>query len=190
MHGMQFKIALQGITPPIWRRIVVPENYSFWDLHVAIQDSFGWTDTHLHVFKISRGLEIGIPDRYEMVDGNKFKPGWEVKIQKHFHTIGTKIKYEYDFGDGWVHEVELEKMIEDETKAPQCIDGKRACPPEDCGGIPGYAEFCETMRKKKGEAYKEMVEWFGGDYDAEYFDPSPVKFDKPKKRLKMILNSL
>ncbi|MCX6138803.1 MAG: plasmid pRiA4b ORF-3 family protein [Ignavibacteriales bacterium] len=90
----------------------------------------------------------------------------------------------------WVHEVEFEKVIEGEIKAPKCIDGKRACPPEDCGGIPGYVEFRKTMKKKKGEAYNEMMEWFGGDYDAEYFDPSLVKFDKPKKRLKMILDSL
>ena len=189
MRGMQFKITLQGIKPPIWRRIIVPDNYSFWDLHVAIQDSFGWTDHHLHVFLINGNLEIGIPDPNDEMDGGKIcEPGWEIMIKEHFDEIGTKINYTYDFGDCWDHGVEFEKRIEEEIKAPQCIGGKRACPPEDCGGIPGYADFCKIMKKKKGEQYKEMREWFGGDYDPVHFDPSTVIFDKPKKRLRRMLD--
>jgi hypothetical protein len=187
MKGMQFKIKLQDIEPPIWRQIIVPENYSFWDLHVAIQDAFGWQDCHLHAFKLNKRNEylIGLPSP----DGDNFvktKPGWEIKINKEINKIGQKIGYEYDFGDGWEHEIEFEKYIDQEIKKPKCIDGARACPPEDCGGIGGYENFCDIMKKKKGNEYKEMKEWYGNDYDPEEFDPSKIKFDNPKKRFEMM----
>ena len=187
MKGMQFKIKLQDIEPSIWRQIIVPENYSFWDLHVAIQDAFGWQDCHLHAFKLNKRNEylIGLPSP----DGDDFvktKPGWEIKILMEINKIGQKIGYEYDFGDGWEHEIEFEKYIDQEIKKPKCIDGARACPPEDCGGIGGYENFCDIMKKKKGNEYKEMKEWCGNDYDPEEFDPSKIKFDNPKKRFEMM----
>jgi hypothetical protein len=182
MNGMQFKITLRGIMPPIWRRIIVPAAYSFWDFHVAIQDSFGWLDCHLHAFELDK-IQIGIPDP----DGNeisKIKPGWEIKLKKHFAKVGTKINYMYDFGDGWEHEIEFENKIEKETKKPICIEGKRACPPEDCGGTGGYESFYEIIKTKKGKEYKEMMEWYGKEYDPEEFDPKKVFFDDPESRLK------
>jgi len=187
MKGMQFKITIQDIYPPIWRRIIVPENYSFWDFHVAIQDAFGWDDDHLHAFriKIKDNFQIGIPDTDE-IDSSNIIAGWKVKINECIDKIGKKIFYEYDFGDGWEHEIVFEKITDDDIKKPKCIDGSRACPPEDCGGVPGYEDFCEIMKKKKGKEYKEAKEWYGSDYDPEYFNASEVKFDNPKTRLKMI----
>ena len=184
---MQFKITLQYIEPPIWRRIIVPDSYSFWDFHVAIQDSLGWLDCHLHAFQLNNKDKflIGIPSP----DGDDFtetKPGWKIKIKKQIDKIGQKIRYEYDFGDGWEHEIEFEKYIDQEIKKPKCIDGARACPPEDCGGTGGYEDFCKIMKKKKGNAYKEMKEWYGKDYDPEEFDSSKVYFDNPKKRFEMM----
>lgn len=189
MKGMQFKIALQHITPPIWRRIIVPDNYSFWDLHVAIQDSMGWYDSHLHAFKIegTSKYHIGIPDPDGEDFGIRTKTGWEIKINTVFKKAGKKVRYEYDFGDSWEHEVLFEKVIDEEIKKPKCFDGARACPPEDCGSTPGYENFCTIMAKKKGKVYKEMKEWYGKDYDPEYFDASKISFDDPKKRLKMML---
>lgn len=112
----QFKIQLKEITPPIWRRILVPEEYNFWDLHVAIQDSMGWLDCHLHVFRIRKKqsssiVEIGIPnvDRFE--DEPEIMPGWEIPISQYFHDAGITSDYEYDFGDGWEHEVNLEGIL-------------------------------------------------------------------------------
>ncbi len=186
MKGMQFKIVLQDTEPPVWRRIIVPEKYSFWDLHVAIQDSFGWFDSHLHAFVLNRSIHIGIPDDDGMDDFLETKPGWKIKIKMHFDKVGKKIIYEYDFGDGWEHEVKFEKFVDEEIKKPLCIGGERACPPEDCGGIGGYEDFCKIMIEKKGEEYKEMKEWYGEDYDPEYFDPNKVEFDNPKSRLKML----
>jgi hypothetical protein len=187
MPGMQFKITLQDVNPPIWRRIIVPENYSFWDFHVAIQDSMGWTDTHLHSFQTmpnSRSL-IGIPSP----DGDDFmeiKAGWKIKLKDTFNKTGKKVRYEYDFGDGWEHEIKFEKEIEKEIKKPKCLEGEGACPPEDCGGPGGFEQFCEIMRTKKGKEYTEMKEWYGKDFDPNEFDPKEVIFDNPKERLNML----
>lgn len=187
MKGMQFKVTLLHITPPIWRRIIIPENYSFYDFHVAIQDSLGWLDYHLHAFELSKTskFQIGLPSP-DGDDFNEIKPGWEIKIKKYITKEGHKIRYEYDFGDGWEHKIEFEKIIDQEIKKPKCIDGARACPPEDCGGVGGYENFCDIMKKKKGKEYKEMKKWYGGDYDPEKFDPSKVIFDNPKVRFKMM----
>jgi hypothetical protein len=187
MIGLQFKITLQDIEPPIWRRIIVPGNYTFWDFHVAIQDSMGWTDSHLHSFKLTPNSKsfIGIPSP----DGDDFvkvKAGWEIKLKDIFNKKGKKILYEYDFGDGWEHEIAFEKEIEKEIKKPLCLEGAQACPPEDCGGSWGYEHFCELMRKKKGNKYKEMKEWYGGDFNPNEFNIEDVIFDNPKERLKML----
>ena len=187
MNGMQFKITLQHITPSVWRSIIVPENYSFWDLHVAIQDAFGWQDRHLHAFEIKGNHEyqIGIPDPDGM-DFMRTEPGWEIKIKKFVSKIGSKIKYTYDFGDDWEHEIVFEKIISEDIKKPICLEGQRACPPEDCGGPHGYMEFCAIMKTKKGNDYEEMKAWYGKDYDPEEFDAKKVKFDNPKTRFNIM----
>lgn len=185
----QFKITLKEIKPKIWRRIQVPENYSFWDLHVAIQDSMGWEDYHLHEFEIvnPKTLDkeiIGIPDDegfHKVISGNK------AKIAKYFLTAKDKASYMYDFGDGWEHEIILEKILPADigSKYPQCIDGKRACPPEDCGGIWGYENLLEVISDPKHEEYKERIEWLGGEFNSEDFDPESISFDDPKERWEM-----
>ena len=150
----QFKITLQGIEPVIWRRIQVPEKYSFGDLHVAIQVAMGWNDSHLHMFQFRNDkgetMEIGIPDElgYSDID---VEPGWEVPITDFFPQIGMSGLYVYDFGDDWQHVVELEGILlkEENKKYPLLVDGKRACPPEDCGGIPGYEELVKIMKDKR-----------------------------------------
>jgi len=109
----QFKITLKDIKPPVWRRIQVPASYSFWDLHVAIQDAMGWTDSHLHEFRIAnpktrRKVNIGIPDEDS---GSKVSPGWKKNIAAFFTPENSKAEYTYDFGDNWRHEVDLEAIL-------------------------------------------------------------------------------
>lgn len=181
----QFKITLKEIRPLIWRRIIVPENYSFWDLHVAIQDAMGWTDTHLHEFLINVPgsnsiVSIGIPDEDDIEFGEEIMPGWEIKIKKFFSPENKIANYIYDYGDYWQHKIELEKIMpaEKDINYPICIAGKRACPPEDCGGSLGYEEII------KGES--EFQEEYS-DYDPEYFSTDEVIFDDPAKRLKFLL---
>lgn len=185
----QFLISLKDITPTIWRRILVPENYSFWDLHVAIQDSMGWLDYHLHVFRIRRkhahkDVEIGIPDDESFEDVPDMLPGWEYSIGTYFTDVGAKCEYEYDFGDCWLHEVLLEGILlrEKGQKYPKCIGGARACPPEDCGGVGGYENLLLTISDPEDDEYEEMMTWLGGKYNPEEFDPDKIKFDNPKTR--------
>ncbi|MFV2058686.1 MAG: plasmid pRiA4b ORF-3 family protein [Thiohalomonadales bacterium] len=185
----QFKIALKEITPTIWRRIQVPEGYSFWDLHVAIQDAMGWLDYHLHLFQVRRkhahrATEIGIPDDSAFEGSPEIHPGWEIPISDYFGDVGVTADYEYDFGDGWCHEILLEGILLSEKgqKYPRCIDGARACPPEDCGGVHGYDRVLEALADPDDEEHESMLEWLGGKYDPQEFVPGKVKFDNPTKR--------
>jgi hypothetical protein len=188
----QFKVSLKGIRPPIWRRVQVPETYSFWDLHTAIQDAMGWSDYHLHHFEIENpqtGMveEIGIPDEegWGEVD---ILPGWDHKISKYFSNTMKKARYIYDYGDDWEHDIKLEKILisDPKSKYPLCTGGKRACPPEDCGGIWGYYDFLEIIMDPGHERYEDMLEW-GGDFDPEHFDMNEVRFDDPAMRKKFAL---
>lgn len=188
----QFKVSLKGIEPVIWRQIVVPASYSFWNLHVAIQDSMGWSDCHLHMFRIANpetGVidEIGIPDDDSFEDDPVCHPGWELPIADYFMEPGDRADYEYDFGDSWNHEVFLEGIIlrEPKTKYPKCTGGKRACPPEDCGGIGGYEMLLKILRDPSHEEHESMMEWVGGRYDSKAFEPKNVRFDNPRKRWKI-----
>jgi hypothetical protein len=189
----QFKITLKDTKPPIWRRIQVPSTYTFWDLHVAIQDAMGWMDCHLHEFNIKsldrRELSFGIPDE-EFDDPDKF-PGWKHKISKYLSRYNPTFEYVYDFGDNWRHKVELEDILpaEHDVTYPRCIKGKRACPPEDCGGPWGYQELLEVLSDPEHEGYEDSKAWIesikGGPFDPEHFDPLVVEFSDPKERFKI-----
>ncbi len=193
-HSYQFKVSLKGMELPIWRRIEVPGSYSFWDLHVAIQDSMGWLDYHLHAFRVRNPAtgkvdEIGIPADDALEDDPPCRPGWEVPLSSYFRDPGVRADYEYDFGDGWEHEVILENIHDRVSgcKYPRCLAGARACPPEDCGGVPGYEELVKRIRKPTDEEYKGIEQWQGGTFDPEAFDPKKVRFDSPKERLRIAL---
>jgi len=185
---LRFRIELEEIEPSIWREIVVPSSYSFWDLHVAVQDAMGWLDYHLHVFRIrdlrTGGVaEVGIP----LTDDFGHQPvlaGWEVPVLSYLSEPGNSAEYEYDFGDGWSHQVLLQEITDREKggKYPRCVGGERACPPEDCGGPWGYQTLLEILNDPAHEQYEQMCEWVGDQFDPEQFDPGRVKFDNPKKR--------
>lgn len=188
----QFRITLEGISPPVWRRILVPERYSFWDLHVAIQDSMGWLDCHLHAFELAalgsnKQIEVGIPgDEFD----RSVTPGWKKALNEYFLRPGIAAGYNYDFGDDWLHEVVLEQILlqEKSTRYPKCIAGERACPPEDCGGVSGYLDLVRVLRSPKHKEYPSMVAWLKGHaknywpYDPDHFDPASVRFSDPRKR--------
>lgn len=188
----QFKVSLNEINPLIWRRIQVPSRYSFWDLHIAIQDSMGWFDCHLHAFRLRKlhgrkRLEIGIP--LDDFDDIEILPGWDEYLADYFLAPGKTAEYEYDFGDCWEHEILFEGILlkEKNTKYPLCLAGERACPPEDCGGTCGYTELLQILKDPKHEEYARMVEWLSGwygKYNPEKFDKEKIKFDNPKTRWK------
>ena len=188
----QFLIVLSGTDPLVWRRIQVPEKYSFWDLHVAIQDAMGWLDSHLHEFRLLDSearavVSIGIPVDDEP-DARPVVPGWDVPLSKFFDPRGwhaPPAAYAYDFGDDWEHVVVHEGMesAEDRLSYPRCLSGARRCPPEDCGGVHGYAEFLQAMADPKHPEHESMREW-AGPFDPDDFTPAKVKFDDPRKRWK------
>ena len=186
----QFKISLKGIKPPIWRRIRVPETYTFWELHVAIQDSMGWEDYHLHEFEMvdptnGKKIKIGYPDEEfarEVIEG------WKQWISEYFSMENRVAEYVYDFGDGWKHTVRLEKILPRDKKInyPICIAGERACPPEDCGSYWGYEIFLKAISDPNHKQHEELTTWIGGKFDPEHFDIEKVFFDDPKRRLERV----
>lgn len=202
----QFKITLQRSKPPIWRRIQVPEEYTFLDFHVAIQNSMGWEDCHLHSFEMAdagTGRKIIFSDEHEDKDFMISKemdlpPDFlkripilrsenDASISSYFSLSNKKARYEYDFGDGWRHDIILEKVLPSEPGVmyPRCLAGKRACPPEDCGGIWGYEELLEIIKNPVRDEYEERLEWLGDDFDPESFDPTAVRFSGHKQQLKI-----
>lgn len=185
----QFRIALLEVEPTVWRRIQTPARYSFWDLHVAIQDSMGWLDYHLHAFRIRkpRGRkvwEIGSPDD-DYRDATL--PGWKTPVSDYLTEPGATAEYEYDFGDRWAHEVLLEGVLlaEPGRNYPRCLEGERACPPEDCGGPTGYADLLRIVKDPAYEERDEYLAWLSGQapenqpFDPERFDAKAVRFDDP-----------
>ncbi len=192
----QFKISLKQSNPAIWRRIQVPDNYTFWDLHVAIQDVMGWQDYHLHEFIVTdqitkKKISFGIPDEDWHIswDTRQVLPGWDYNTAQYFSEKSKKGEYIYDFGDHWEHTILLEKILPREkgVKYPVCIGGERACPPEDCGGIDTFYEMLEILMDPKHKARKGCIEWLGGEFDPEKFECKKVKFSIPAKRLVRLL---
>lgn len=185
----QFRITLKDTDPPIWRQVRVPENYSFWDLHVAIQDSMGWQDYHLHEFRMrnpSTGKidKIGIPDPDGFPDDKPMHPSWRVPIARLFTLQDSVADYTYDFGDDWEHSIILEDIqpCDADSQYPACIGGAHACPPEDVGGIHGYQEFLASIADPDHLEHDRNLEWIGGSYDSKAFNPDDVKFDDPQER--------
>jgi PHD/YefM family antitoxin component YafN of YafNO toxin-antitoxin module len=185
----QFKIVIEGIRPPIWRRIQVPATYTFWDLHVAIQDAMGWLDYHLHDFSVRDAKSgkmrvIGTPREEGFLDDDPILIGWVEPIRKFFPKAEIDAHYRYDFGDNWQHTVRLEKILPRDRKVayPACLAGKRACPPEDCGGVWGYQEILEILADPDAGVHLEQRDWIREDFDPEHFDAAAVYFHDPRKR--------
>jgi len=181
----QFKIQLNNVTkPPVWRRVIVAEKSTFHELHEVIQRVFGWDDYHLYQFCPSgygSNPVIAIPseDDWEKPDMNALK----TKLNKVFAHEKQSFTYIYDFGDDWIHKIVLEKLVPDELPSPVCLDGKGACPPEDCGGAWGYEELKMTMANPSHEEYQEMKEWLGLEDDEEW-DAGAFDLDEANERLK------
>lgn len=168
----QLKVTLKYIRPPIWRRFVIASSESLADLHIVLQIVMGWTDSHLHEF--SREKErYGVPDAdfpSDIHNESKFRIDQLLKEEK------DKLLYAYDFGDGWDHEVVLEKILpfDTKTKLPTCLKGSRACPPEDIGGAPGYDMLLEAIADPNHSEHAGILEWLGEPFDPEQFDLTEV----------------
>ena len=172
----QLKITLELVKPAIWRRLTVPGNANLGWLHAAIQLAMGWTNGHLHQFEVGGRLfsdphvhfaeSEGDP---EILDEAKFSLSEVAPYRKDL------LRYEYDFGDSWRHTIIVEKVLPPEPDVAAvavCMAGKRACPPDDCGGPWGYQNLLKILRNPKHEEHNSMKEWLGRAFDPEAFDPA------------------
>lgn len=179
----QIKITLKDCRPPIWRRVQVQSNVTLGQLHWVIQLSMGWTNSHLHSFDI-QGVEYGMLMPDLDFDEMELEDEQTVRLNQVVSGEKSKFTYLYDFGDSWDHEILVEKILEadSETDYPICIKGKRACPPEDCGGTWGYQQFLEIIQDPEHEEHEEMLEWVGG-----FFDPEDAELDEANYQLSKML---
>lgn len=188
----QFKITVLETNPPVWRRIQVPENYTFYDLHAAIQDAIGWLDYHLHMFDIedasrSKGkTRIECPFCIEDIEEEEFLLTTEVPLKEFFRKSGDRALYTYDFGDDWELDVLLERILprEPKRKYPACLDGRLAGPPEDCGSISGYYDCVKAVKNRDDS--EGLLTWVG-NWKPDKFIPKKVLFENPRTRLKFAL---
>lgn len=168
----QLKIQLRTVRPPVWRRVLVPADITLGELHDVLQIAMGWTNSHLHEFEVD-GARYGVPD-----------PDWGMEEVLHESRVklaqvaaeGTRLRYGYDFGDGWEHEVTVEKVLSPEagTRYPRCVAGRRACPPEDVGGPGGYEDFLAALNDPSHDQHEHFRHWIGGSFDPADFDLAAV----------------
>lgn len=163
----QIKVSLRGAKPPIWRRLEVPADISLADLSRVIQVSFGWHGGHLHVFETPFG-EFGATDA-----DLGHRSDATVTLEQVAGDVKDKVRYTYDFGDDWDHDILVEKVLDPAGRTPglRCTGGRRASPPEDCGGIGGYEELIDILGDPDNARHQEMLDWLGLD-DAGEFDPA------------------
>jgi Plasmid pRiA4b ORF-3-like protein len=166
MEVYVIKVTLLGTSPPVWRRLLVHRDITLRNLHKTLQTAMGWTNSHLHQFVFKRqkysdrkhGLGAGI------IDENRTRLGDVIC------TPGTRLLYEYDFGDGWQHELLLEEvLLGDESFRQVCVAGGRNCPPEDCGGPHGFSELLKVLQNATHPEHDDIREWVGEDFAPEYF---------------------
>ena len=184
----QLKVTLRESKPLIWRQFQVPGNITLHRLHMILQSMMGWTNSHLYRFDIA-GIQYSIPDPAED-DFNElhFVDSRRTRLSKVVSQEKARFTYEYDFGDSWEHDILIEKILSVDPGAqyPVCLAGKRACPPEDCGGIRGYADLLKIIRDPAHEEYEGMMEWLGGSFDPEEFNIGKInrslaRFRRPSK---------
>ncbi|HEX9198415.1 MAG TPA: plasmid pRiA4b ORF-3 family protein [Acidobacteriaceae bacterium] len=165
----QLKVTLRFTNPPIWRRLLVPATLTLAQLHDVLQTAMGWDNGHMHEFRIG-DRHFGTPDPEDQFMGVPPVESERVaRLSNVLQKPRAKVTYTYDFGDGWEHSIVLEKRLvaDPEASYPVCTDGQLACPPEDCGGIPGYYGLIEAIADPGHERHEEMTEWVGEDFNPQ-----------------------
>jgi hypothetical protein len=169
----QLKVTLLHSRPPIWRRVQIESGVTLDRLHHALQVVMGWTNSHLHGFRLPQPGQRGARRRslpIESADEKATRLGDLLRRPKDWCV------YDYDFGDSWEHEVLLEAVVPRSSPAryPMVLAGRGACPPEDVGGLPGYYHFRKVIKDPKHPEHEDMMEWAGKDFDPAAFDVQEV----------------
>jgi len=168
----QLHIQLAYIEPTIWRRIAVSGQITLFTLHQMLQVGMGWENYNLHQFVVGTTRYGELDSEYELPKKDERR----ARLRTVAREVGAKFIYEYDFGDGWRHVITVEDIqpMNDYIVVPRCLDGARACPPEDCGGIGGYAHLLEALRDRRHPEHKELRAWVGKHFDPELFSLQQV----------------
>ena len=176
-NTFQLRVSLRYIKPPIWRRLLVPDDWLLGDLNPVLVAAMGWGGYHMHAFRFGGGFNPTEYSTHQMVIecGPGVQDENEVLLSALIRRTGQTFSYEYDFGDSWQHEVKVEKILpyDPNVALPVCLAGARACPPEDCGSFPGYANVLQVLQKAKTQEDRDLLEWVG-QYDPEHFDLKAV----------------
>ncbi len=185
----QLKVTLDGIAPPIWRRLEVPGDIDLEKLNEVIQVAMGWTNSHLHQFIVG-DTYYGIPDD-ELDDPMEAKDERRYTLARIAKKTGDGFVYQYDFGDNWEHLIVVEGIRTSETPVvPSCLAGDRHCPPEDVGSIPGYENFMKAIKNPKHPEHEELLEWVGGSFNPEAFSIEITNQDLKELRMAGSLEAL
>lgn len=182
---LQLKIQIEGISkPPVWRKILVPDHFTFERLHQVIQAAFGWSDSHCYAFSpagYGSVPQIGVPDEGGWMD-TEIRDSSKIKISKILTTKGMTFCYVYDFGDDWVHSLQLEDVTDEKAIRATLVSGKGACPPEDCGGVWGYDNLVDAVNNTYHPEHDDMRNWMGMD-EGETWDKSSFDLHKAQKEV-------
>ncbi len=179
---LRIKISLIGVSkPPVWRRLLVPADIRLDRFHEVIQAAMGWENYHLHVFTHGSA-------RYGPADPElDHRDERRTTLNRLVTGSGERIRYAYDFGDGWEHDIAVEEVLaaDEDRPYPICLTGKGACPPEDCGGVWGYEELREVLADPAHEEHENMLEWLGLERGSE-FDPARFDVDEVNAALGLV----
>ena len=163
----RLKIALLGVKPAIWRRVEIASDAKLPAVSKVMLMAMGWTDTHLHAFNVGRRTFTDLDPDFPNDDLDERR----YTLAHVLPRVKDSLRFDYDFGDGWQHRVTLEAIVsaDPDARYPRCVAGRRACPPEDCGGPYGYAEFLEAIGDPTHPEHERLLEW-SGPFDADAFD--------------------
>lgn len=162
----QIKVTLRDVKPPVWRRLTVPSDISLPALHGVLQSALGWGNCHLHLFRVRDRVFAPRCDEFDSIG----EDSRDVALEQIAPRKGSRVVYEYDFGDGWSHDIVVEDIVDGQCSSVRCLKGRRRCPPEDCGGPWGYAELCEALADPTHQRHHELREWVPDGFDPEEFD--------------------
>jgi len=166
---LELHVTLRDINPPVWRALRVPAELSLAGLHEVLQIAFGWQNSHLHEFVVG-----DIPFGMHEAEDERLTVDERAAPLGAVARAGCELLYRYDFGDDWEHDVRIDRIDSGGVATICCIGGARTCPPEDCGGPPGYEHLLEVLADAKHEEHADMKQWAPRGFDAERFDLAAV----------------
>jgi hypothetical protein len=190
LQRYRVRVDLDDAGPPIWRRLDLAGDLTLAELHEVLQTVMGWGDSHLHHFLAGPTRDHSVMPfltDYDEEEGDEGTNERDVRLDQVLVEVGDRLFYEYDFGDGWEHTIRLEALEEYDASAPRArlLDGRRACPPEDCGGIGGYEGLLVVLADGAADAHqRELLEWLGP------YDPDAFSTEETDQLLQLTLSGM